>query len=113
MLQQQAPASAAEVPSGVGGLRVAGGSALQESVQLLTACRTEELHKLEQLAGTKKVLAVFRYALAARVPMILSTHASFQAVLCRVSGLLLTLDEPRASMPLDRSYHGMQMDVCM
>jgi len=64
-LQQQAPASAAEVPSGVGGLRVAGGSALQESVQLLIACRTEELHKLEQLAGTKKVLAVFRYAPAA------------------------------------------------
>lgn len=91
---------------------MAGGSALQESVQLLIACRTEELHKLEQLAGTKKVLAVFRYAPAAQgahEPK--HSHPSFQAVLCRVSGILLNLCELHASMPLDRSYHGVQIEL--
>ena len=44
----------------ISGLRMSGGSALQETVNLLTACRPEELHKLEQLTGPKKVLTAFR-----------------------------------------------------
>ncbi len=61
-LQQQALASAPEgTPAkSISGLRMSGGSALQETVELLTACRPEELHKLEQLTGSKKVLAAFR-----------------------------------------------------
>ena len=48
----------------IGGLRMSGGSALQETVELLIACRSEELLKLEQLTGSKKVLAMFRCAVA-------------------------------------------------
>ena len=43
-----------------GALRVSSRSPLQDSVVLLTACRPDELHELEQLTGPKKVLAVFR-----------------------------------------------------
>lgn len=65
-LQQQAIGSPPEGAHAVaGGLRGAGSSPLQECVQLLTACRPEELHKLEQLTGPKKVLAVFRCTSAA------------------------------------------------
>ena len=61
-MQQQALASAPDrtpAHSSVS-LRMSAGSALQESVELLTACRPEALHKLEQLTGSKKVLALFR-----------------------------------------------------
>lgn len=65
-LQQQANGSRPEGAHAVaGGLRGAGASPLQESVQLLTACRPEDLQQLEQLTGPKKVLAVFRRASAA------------------------------------------------
>ena len=61
-LQQQALASVPDeiLAKSSNSLRMSGGSALQESVKLLTACRPEELHKLEQLTGSKKILAVFR-----------------------------------------------------
>ena len=63
-LQQEALASAPEGPPAAtsSSLRLFGGSPLQESVGLLTACRPEELRKLEELTGPKKVLALFRCA---------------------------------------------------
>ena len=60
-LQQQALSPAPDQATAkAGALRVPSGSPLQDSVVLLTACRPDELHKLEQLTGLKKVLAVFR-----------------------------------------------------
>lgn len=62
-LQQLLTDSAPEgVPAVAGGLRVGGPSALHDTVQLLAACWPEELHRLEELSGPKKTLAVFRSA---------------------------------------------------
>ena len=60
-LQQQALSTPPDqAPTKAGALRVPSGSPLQDSVELLTACRPDELHELEQLTGPKRVLAVFR-----------------------------------------------------
>ena len=66
-LQQQASSAAPEQATAkAGALRVSSGSLLQDSVVLLTACRPDELHELEQLTGPRKVLAVFRWVAGMR-----------------------------------------------